>query len=226
MTEPALTARGPAHHGAFVEVAHGLVLAAMLAALAGMVDAIGYLHLKGLFVSFMSGNSTELAVALGQGDLDRAAKIAELIALFVLGAAAGQMLADFAGRWHMTGVLIGVALLLTMAAVLSTTPEPMVFAMGALNASMRRAGNIPVSLTFVTGVLVRFGQGLGNFLDPALIRIELARASRPLGRNGHWCDDRRRRLPADRGAGNLGSDRAGVPARGQLGHDTASGLTD
>ena len=50
MTEPALTARGPAHHGAFVEVAHGLVLAAMLAALAGMVDAIGYLHLSGLFV--------------------------------------------------------------------------------------------------------------------------------------------------------------------------------
>jgi uncharacterized membrane protein YoaK (UPF0700 family) len=43
-------------------------------------------------------------------------------------------------------------------------PEPMVFAMGALNASMHRAGKIPVSLTFVTGVLVRFGQGLGNFL--------------------------------------------------------------
>ena len=36
--------------------------------------------------------------------------------------------------------------------------------MGALNASMHRAGNIPVSLTFVTGVLVRFGQGLGDFL--------------------------------------------------------------
>jgi len=37
-------------------------------------------------------------------------------------------------------------------------------AMGALNASMHRAGKIPVSLTFVTGVLVRFGQGLGDFL--------------------------------------------------------------
>jgi uncharacterized membrane protein YoaK (UPF0700 family) len=44
------------------------------------------------------------------------------------------------------------------------SPEPIVFAMGALNASMHRAGNIPVSLTFVTGVLVRFGQGVGNFL--------------------------------------------------------------
>jgi uncharacterized membrane protein YoaK (UPF0700 family) len=83
-----------------------------------------------------------------------------LIALFVLGAAAGEVLAGCTGKWHMTGV----ALLLMIAALLATAPEPMIFAMGVLNSSMHRAGNIPVSLTFVTGVLVRFGQGLGNFL--------------------------------------------------------------
>lgn len=165
MPEPALAAGGPAKRDDdFMRAAHGLVLAAMLAALAGMVDVIGYLHLKGLFVSFMSGNSTQLGAALGRGDLVETAAIAELIALFVLGAAAGQVLANFTGIWHMPGVLIGVALLLAIAAVARTAPEPMVFAMGALNASMHRAGNIPVSLTFVTGVLVRFGQGLGNFL--------------------------------------------------------------
>jgi uncharacterized membrane protein YoaK (UPF0700 family) len=165
MAEPALVVRSPAKRGDdFVETARGLVVATMLAALAGMVDVIGYLHLKGLFVSFMSGNSTQLAAALGRGDLGGAATIAELVALFVLGAAAGQMLADFTGRWHTTCVLIGVALFLTIAAVLATAPEPMVFAMGALNASMHRAGSIGVSLTFVTGVLVRFGQGLGNLL--------------------------------------------------------------
>jgi len=166
MTEPAFAAQVPANRGgSFVEAACGLVLAAMLAALAGMVDVIGYLHLNGLFVSFMSGNSTQLGAVLGRSDLAEAAAIAELIALFVLGAAAGQMLADFAGRWRMTWVLAGVALLLTIAALLRTAPEPMAFAMGALNASMHRAGNIPVSLTFVTGVLVRFGQGLGNLLS-------------------------------------------------------------
>jgi hypothetical protein len=70
MAEPALVARGPAKRGDdFVEAARGLVVATMLAALAGMVDVIGYLHLKGLFVSFMSGNSTQLAAALGRGDL-------------------------------------------------------------------------------------------------------------------------------------------------------------
>ncbi|MBV8118685.1 MAG: DUF1275 domain-containing protein [Alphaproteobacteria bacterium] len=165
MTKPTSAAHGPARRGGdLMEAARGLALAAMLAGLAGMVDAIGYLHLRGLFVSFMSGNSTQLAAALGQGDPAMAATIAELIALFVLGAAAGEVLAGCTGKWHMTGVLSVVALLLTIAALLATTPEPMVFAMGVLNSSMHRAGNIPVSLTFVTGVLVRFGQGLGNFL--------------------------------------------------------------
>jgi uncharacterized membrane protein YoaK (UPF0700 family) len=144
--------------------ARGLVLAGLLAGLAGTVDAIGYLHLSGLFISFMSGNTTQLAAALGQGQLAEAGTIAELIALFIVGAAAGQVLAVITGRSHMTWVLIGVAILLAIAAALGTAAEPMVFAMGALNAAMWRAGSIPISLTFVTGVLVRFGQGLGDFL--------------------------------------------------------------
>ena len=67
--------------------ARDLLLAGLLAALAGMVDVIGYLHLNGLFVSYMSGNSTQLAAALGQGDLGHAGAIIKLVVLFVLGAA-------------------------------------------------------------------------------------------------------------------------------------------
>jgi uncharacterized membrane protein YoaK (UPF0700 family) len=55
-----------------VEV-RGLVLAGWLAALAGIVDAIGYLHLGGLFVSYMSGNSTQLAVASGKAAVSKPA---------------------------------------------------------------------------------------------------------------------------------------------------------
>jgi len=159
MTEPV-----GVHRSLILQEVRGLIMAGLLAALAGIVDAIGYLHLGGLFVSYMSGNSTQLAVAIGQGSHNEAGSIAELIAIFVLGAAAGQILSDFSGRWRMTWVLSGVTILLAVAGVLATAVEPMVLAMGALNASMRRAGNIPVSLTFVTGVLVRFGQGLGDFL--------------------------------------------------------------
>jgi uncharacterized membrane protein YoaK (UPF0700 family) len=165
MTAPAGGIGDPTNRRAYILVeARELVLAGLLAALAGMVDVIGYLHLNGLFVSYMSGNSTQLAAALGQANLAQAATIAKLVMLFVLGAAAGQVLGRFTGEWRMSWVLAGVTVLLTIAALLATAPEPMVFAMGALNASMHRAGNIPVSLTFVTGVLVRFGQGLGDFL--------------------------------------------------------------
>lgn len=165
MTESVRNIGGPSNRGGHMSVeAQGLVLAGLLATLAGMVDVIGYLHLNGLFVSYMSGNSTQLAASLGQGNLAAAGTIAKLVVLFVLGAAAGQMLAGVTGEWRMSCVLAGVTVLLTIAALLAAAPEPMVFAMGILNASMHRAGSIPVSLTFVTGALVRFGQGLGDFL--------------------------------------------------------------
>jgi uncharacterized membrane protein YoaK (UPF0700 family) len=165
MTEPAGGVANPTKREDDMLVeARGLVLAGLLAALAGMVDVIGYLHLNGLFVSYMSGNSTQLAAALGQGHFGQAGLITKLVLLFVTGAAAGQVLAGSTGEWHMSWVLAGVTILLTIAALSTSAPEPMVFAMGTLNASMHRAGNIPVSLTFVTGVLVRFGQGLGDFL--------------------------------------------------------------
>ncbi len=164
MTEPAGGTQTPNRRGDLAIEAPGLVLAWFLAALAGIVDAIGYLHLGGLFVSYMSGNSTQLAVAIGQGNLVEAGAIAGLIALFVLGAAAGQVVADLTGRRRLMWVLTGVTIMLAITGVLATAAQPMVLAMGALNASLRRAGNIPISLTFVTGVLVRFGQGLGDFL--------------------------------------------------------------
>ena len=99
MTEPLAVARSATENaGDLGGQARGLMLAGFLAALAGMVDAIGYLRLGHLFVSFMSGNSTQLGVAVGGGDLTEAGVIAELIALFVLGAAAGQVLIGFATK--------------------------------------------------------------------------------------------------------------------------------
>lgn len=44
------------------------MLAATLSALAGYVDAVGFMTLGGFFVSFMSGNSTRLGVGLSSGE--------------------------------------------------------------------------------------------------------------------------------------------------------------
>jgi uncharacterized membrane protein YoaK (UPF0700 family) len=140
----------------------GLLLAVLLAALAGMVDAIGYIRLQHLFVSFMSGNSTQFAVEAGRGRFAEAEPILVLIAVFVAGAAGGQLSAHATGHRHLTAVLAMVAVLLALSALFDTAPLPMVFAMGALNAAMHRAGDVSVSLTYVTGTLVKFGQGLGD----------------------------------------------------------------
>jgi hypothetical protein len=179
--------------------ARGLAFAGTLAGLAGMVDAIGYLHLGGLFVSFMSGNSTQLGTALGSGDLAQAGTIAELIALFVIGAAAGQIIARLARRRRTTWILTGVVAMLTIAAVRSTAPEPMVLAMGALNASIHRVGNMPVGLTYVTG----------------------AGASLSLSGIDRRRDTRRRRLFAGRGKGDLGCGRVGRPPGSLFGRSAA-----
>ena len=60
-----------------------IVVACALSALAGYVDGIGFLHLGGLFVSFMSGNSTRMGVSLAEGDWQNAAAALGLVALFV-----------------------------------------------------------------------------------------------------------------------------------------------
>ncbi len=144
--------------------ARGLLLAALLAGLAGMVDGIGFMRLGHLFVSYMSGNTTQMALAAGRLRLDEAGSILVLIGLFVAGAAGGQILAHLTGRRHLTAVLAIVTALLAASASLGTAPKPLVLAMGALNAAMHSAGNVRVNLTFVTGTLVRFGQGLGDLL--------------------------------------------------------------
>jgi len=67
-------------------------LACALSALAGYVDGIGFLQLGGLFVSFMSGNSTRMGVSLAAGQWLPAAEALGLIALFVAGAALGSLI--------------------------------------------------------------------------------------------------------------------------------------
>lgn len=143
----------------------GLVMASALAALAGAVDAAGLVRLRDIFVSFMSGNTTSLGTALGGGDWPRAGLIAGLIALFVAGAAAGEMLAVAAGRWRLPAVTLAVAAgLAAPLAAPSATVAAMVVSMGALNAAMQRAGGASVGLTYVTGALVRLGRGAGQTL--------------------------------------------------------------
>ncbi len=116
-------------------------------------------------MSFMSGNTTMLGMALGGGGLARSAAIALLIGMFMVGAAAGEVLFNVAGRFREAAVPFVVSVLLCVPlAIPGWTALAFALAMGGLNAAMSRVGNASVSLTYVTGALVKFGQGAGNWL--------------------------------------------------------------
>jgi uncharacterized membrane protein YoaK (UPF0700 family) len=140
-------------------------LAIAAAALAGYVDAAGFLSANRYFVSFMSGNTTRLGV-----DLVTAPQTAFVPALlilgFVAGVFAGALLAARAGAQRKVAVLALVALLLGGAATagavrqLALEMALLVLAMGALNNTFQKDGEVSVGLTYMTGALVRMAQGL------------------------------------------------------------------
>jgi uncharacterized membrane protein YoaK (UPF0700 family) len=147
-----------------------VLLAATLSALAGYVDAVGFLTLGGFFVSFMSGNSTRLGVGLATGRWDEAATAAGLIGLFVVGVVIGGTVARGAGEGRRSAVLLAEALLLLVAATLCALGRPnagmiaVVLAMGVENAVFQKRGDVGVGLTYMTGTLVRMGQRITTAL--------------------------------------------------------------
>lgn len=139
-----------------------------LSGLGGYVDAVGFISLGGFFVSFMSGNSTRLAVGLVSNPLN-AAIAGGLVAAFVGGVVLGSWFGR-AARWRPTAVLLLVAGLLALAA-LSAMFGAKLFAMavaacamGAENTIFEREGEVSIGVTYMTGTLVKFGQRLAAAL--------------------------------------------------------------
>jgi uncharacterized membrane protein YoaK (UPF0700 family) len=147
-----------------LESRRNLALACALSALAGYVDGVGFLHLGGMFVSFMSGNSTRLGVNLEEGHWSDAAQAIGLIALFVTGAAAGSLIVFTRSFYCQCWVLLAEASLLAAAALSYTLGAPplaiaaMVLAMGMENTVFQVEGGPGLGLTYMTGALVKVGQ--------------------------------------------------------------------
>ena len=145
----------------------GLGLVASLSVLAGMTDAIGFLA-TGDFVSFMSGNTTRMAVAIGEGDMSMAIRLVFAVLAFIAGNALGVLLGRLSGRRALPLLLVIAGLLCTAALLPFETRVPAllaaILAMGMLNAAVEQVNGLPVGLTYVTGALSRFGRGLGRWM--------------------------------------------------------------
>jgi uncharacterized membrane protein YoaK (UPF0700 family) len=146
-----------------------------LAALAGYVDAIGFLGTGGFFVSFMSGNTTRLGVGLASLSSD-AGVAARLIIMFIGGVTIGTLIARAAGAQRRVAMLALIAGLLGLAAGLGGAGWPglaialLALVMGMENTVLDGDGEVRVGITYMTGTLVRVGQRLAAAIagGPAL----------------------------------------------------------
>ncbi len=141
-----------------------VAVAVVLSFLAGFIDALGFMHLGGYFVSFMSGNSTRMAVALPDG-LAGAVLPASLIALFVLGVMAGTIM-ERRFSSQSVGLFLLAAMLGLAAAMayiglgdIAILVTPLV--MGGMNV-LARSGSGGMAVTYMTGNLVKLGVAIAE----------------------------------------------------------------
>jgi uncharacterized membrane protein YoaK (UPF0700 family) len=141
------------------------MFSACLAALAGFVDALGFMHLGGFFVSFMTGNTTRLAVGASV-HLPDTLLAAGLIGLFVVGVILGTLLSRNRPAVSLSlvaALLVGAGAFHALAYD-SVAIVLVVLAMGAENTVFQRDGEVSIGLTYVTGTLVKLGQRVATAL--------------------------------------------------------------
>lgn len=145
------------------------LLAVYLSSITGFIDALGFMYLGGFFLSFMSGNTTRLTAALNDGQLTVAAKAGTLMLLFLIGVAIGALISQLGQRYlprtrTREAILLFVCLTSAIASVwVATGHEDMAvyslsFTVGAMNSTFERNGEVSISLTYMTGTLVKMAQ--------------------------------------------------------------------
>lgn len=151
-----------------------LALGFLLLALAGWVDAVGFVRWNELYVSFMSGNTAQLGASPALGEWHATTLAGRALAMFVLGTVAGELAGSAAGGWRGPVVVTGEAALLWLAATSvlagwgdATTASVAGLAMGVQTAALHKADGLTVPLTYVTGTLVNLGRAVAAALGGA-----------------------------------------------------------
>ncbi len=158
--------------------------ALLLAAVAGTVDAVGYLLLLHLFTAHMSGNSVAMGLSVGQMRWQTVLLRAVPIPLFVFGVALGTAVIEVAIR---QGVRSSFSIVLSMEALLLIIfiasggsfihnglirvdwqfyllVALLTLSMGLQTATLQRVGGSSVRTTYVTGMLTDLSQESVKYL--------------------------------------------------------------
>lgn len=138
--------------------------AVVLAAVAGCADAIGFLSLNGLFLSFMTGNITRAGVAAQEQAWHVAGLAIGIILLFVGGVSAGTLIGLRLGRNRAGVMLLLAAALVAASAWLAARTDHIGVPMLVMGLGMLNTVFPGIGVTYFTGTLVRIGEAIGG--DP------------------------------------------------------------
>ncbi|MGU3294653.1 YoaK family protein [Williamsia sp. M5A3_1d] len=150
----------------------------VLAGLAGLVGAAAFTQTGGYFVTFMTGNAERGALGYLQGRPFMATAAILLTLSFV----AGVVVASLCRRHFWVNHPHGATVLTTGALAIATVVDlymagwdapqlnfvPIIFVafgIGALNTSFCKNGEVSIPLSYVTGTLVKMGQGIERHIS-------------------------------------------------------------
>jgi len=145
---------------------------AALAAVAGMVNVVGYLGFEHQAITHLTGTTTLLGAAIARGELVSAVRLFCAAAAFVAGAALGGLMIQ--GSTVVLGRRYGIALALESALLLAALPlferqqlgGPLLAAAacGLQNAMATTFSGAVVRTTHVSGMFTDLGIGIGHAL--------------------------------------------------------------
>jgi uncharacterized membrane protein YoaK (UPF0700 family) len=143
-----------------------LLQASLLAAIAGYVDAVGFLRFDA-FAGMITGNTVLLGIALAGKEPSRALYYAAIVLAFLVGVLLSRALLR-AGLRPLLAGLFAAAVIGACAFIVSPWAAPLLaVAMGTQNAAATRFGGVALNTVFLTGNLQKLGEGLITRLWPA-----------------------------------------------------------
>jgi uncharacterized membrane protein YoaK (UPF0700 family) len=145
----------------------------VLAALAGVLGATAFTHSAGYFVTFMTGNAQRAVLGYFRDDVLLSVTAGLLMLCFVAGVVVASVCRRHFWVDHPHGPTVLTTFSLFAATVVGLIDEGwrgvnldfapitlVVFGIGALNTSFVKDGEVSVPLSYVTGTLVKMGQGI------------------------------------------------------------------
>ncbi len=173
-----------------------LAVATFLTAIAGFVDAVGFLSLAKVYTANMSGNSVALGIAISHRDWPTALFRVWPVLLYVSGLVFGRALLAYGARRgarHIAAVAFGCEVLFLLFALLIGSDAPssipgrqflgialLASAMGIQNSTLTHFSSLTLHTGFVTGTLVKMAE---HFVACTTGAIERFRAGQPVLRS-------------------------------------------